>query len=476
MFVDGNSIKKDNRINTDICIVGAGIAGIQLAISLINTGIKIVLIEAGDTQYNKSIQEAHRFVTTDLSIDNESRIIALGGTSTVWAGVLCPFDPIDFEKRDWVPNSGWPFSKEKLIPYYDKAATLLGIPKVRDFIIDKRSIQNLGLGPDFEPNMFYIMNKKYRDFGKRFKENLRTSTGITVFTNSNATTLETDKNGKAVNSVNVQTLQRNRFRVNATHFVLAAGGIENARLLLLSKSKQYPKGIGNFNHQVGRYYMDHPKFKSGFLIFNKNIDISNQRYIDTMLGRHRLGIKLTETSQRKYRLLNSYIRVDPEYRKSLKLWRKNTHAMRFELKNYMEQVPIPSNRITLSSEKDAFGLPKASIHWSLSPIDKRTIIYIHKLINESNNTTREYSFKSSLLNNKGVWNVEDSSHHMGTTRMGLDPTTSVTDANARVHGIKNLYIAGSSLFPTSGYANPTYTIFALTQKLSECLKKEYKFH
>jgi len=141
----------------------------------------------------------------------------------------------------------------------------------------------------------------------------------------------------------------------------------------------------------------------------------------------------------------------------------------------MEQVPVPTNRIILSKEKDAFGLSRASIHWSLSPLDKKTIVNIHKLINKKISESNNYSFESSLLNESYHWKVEDSSHHMGTTRMGIDPKSSVTSPDAKVHNIKNLYIAGSSLFPISGYANPTYTIFALTQKLSEHLKKQYKF-
>ena len=474
MLIDGNSIKKDRRINTDICIVGAGIAGIHLAVILLKTGIKIVLLEAGETKYNKNVQEAHRFITTGLPIEQESRIITYGGTSTVWKGKLRPLDDIDFEKRDWVPNSGWPFSKDKLIPYYNKAAVLLGIPKVNDFTIDKRSMQNFLPYPPFEPNILYGMRKTNWDFGKRFKETLQSSKDITILTNSNVTRLETNENGKIVTTVKVQTLQGNRFELRAKHFVLATGGIENARLLLLSKSKQHPKGIGNINDIVGRYYMDHPKFRSGVLFFNKNIDISNQFGIGTLREKYRIKIKLSESSQRKYRLLNSYIRLNSKYRKTSIFRRKNTHIRQVEIKNYMEQAPIPSNRITLSKEKDVFGLPRASIHWSLSPLDKKTIIYIHKLINETKNATKEYSFESSLLNGTCVWNVEDSSHHMGTTRMGKNPETSVTNEDARVHDIKNLYITGSSLFPTSGYANPTYTIFALTQKLSEHLKKKYK--
>ena len=474
MLIDGNSIRKNSRINTDICIVGAGIAGIHLAFTLLTTGIKIVLLEAGDTEYNESVQKTHNFVTTGLSIEQDSRIIAFGGTSTVWAGFIRPLDDIDFEKRDWVPNSGWPFSKDKLIPYYNKAAVLLGIPKVNDFTIDKRSIQNFLPYPPFEPNVLYRMKKTNWDFGKRFKETLLASKNITTLMNSNVARLETNENGKIVTAVKVQTLQGNRFEVCARHFVLATGGIGNARLLLLSKSKQHLKGIGNINDIVGRYYMDHPKFKAGVLSFNKNIDTSNLHYIDSKHSQHRIGFKPTEILQRKHHLMNSYIRLDPKIRKFSKLWRNKKYDRRVELKNYIEQVPIPTNRITLSHEKDVFGLPRASIHWSLSPLDKKTIIYIHKLINETKNATKEYSFESSLLNGTCVWNVEDSSHHMGTTRMGKNPETSVTNEDARVHGIKSLYIAGSSLFPTSGYANPTYTIFALTQKLSEHLKKKYK--
>lgn len=488
MFIDGNQLKKDSRIKTDICIVGAGIAGIQLAVNHINSGVKIVLLEAGDTLSDKKTQEAHRFVTTGLFIDNESRITAYGGTSTVWHGVLCPLDPIDFEKRDWVPNSGWPFSREHLIPYYNKAAALLGLPRVSDFVIDKRSLRNLFLDSSFEPNIFYFMKKEHLDFGKRFKESLLKSPDITVFTNSHATSLETNENGKVVTGMKVQTLQGNKFKINARHVVLATGGIENARLLMLSKSKQHLRGLGNEYDQVGRYYMDHPKFKAGVLFLGKNTNISNLLGFDTPQGRCRIGIKLSEVTQRKhhllnsyiqtvpqrkYRLLNSYIKTIPIFRRAWKFLYYKQKIKQVEIRNYMEQAPMGANRITLSKEKDAFGLPRASIHWSLSPLDKKTIIYIHKLINKTKNATGEHSFESPLLKGNYVWPVQDASHHMGTTRMGLDPKTSVTDANAKVHGIKNLYIAGSSLFPTSGYANPNYTIFALTQKLSDHLKKEY---
>ena len=415
----------------------------------------------------------HGFITTNLPIDNESRIIAYGGTSIAWGGVLRPLDTIDFEKRDWIPNSGWPFSKERLIPFYNKSALFLDAPKINDFAIHKRTIQNFRLSPAFEPNIFYIMKKKYWDFGKRFKESFRASTDTTVIMNSHVTGLETEENGRIVSGASVKTLQGNKFQIFARHVVLAAGGIENARLLLLSRNKKHPKGLGNANDQAGRYYMDHPKMNGGILFFSKKTDISNHCDFNTQLGKCRLGIKLTEETQRKHQLLNSYIQADPMYRRASRFLRNRLQVKRVELMNHMEQAPLPSNRITLSEQKDAFGLSKPSIHWSLSSLDKDTVKHIHKLISETGNMTGEFSFESPLLDKTYDWNVDDSSHHMGTTRMGTDPKKSVTNTDARVHGIKNLFIAGSSLFPTVGYANPTYTIFALTQKLSEHLKKQY---
>ena len=137
----------------------------------------------------------------------------------------------------------------------------------------------------------------------------------------------------------------------------------------------------------------------------------------------------------------------------------------------MEQEPLPENRVTLDAKRDALGLARAVLHWKISDTDKRTMVVLHGLLREQLKPWGVGELISPLLDGTEDWPIRsDASHNMGTTRMGVDPKKSVVDKNCKVHGINNLYIAGSSVFPASGYANPTCTITALAVRLADHLR------
>ena len=142
MFINANEVKKESVVEADVCIVGGGAAGMTIARSLMNEPINILILESGDLKKNSKIQKLNEVETTDLPIGEPNRARQFGGTTTLWVGRWKPHDKIDFEGRGWVKNSGWPISLAEMIPYYEKASSLLSAPKYESFDINSEDIQN----------------------------------------------------------------------------------------------------------------------------------------------------------------------------------------------------------------------------------------------------------------------------------------------------------------------------------------------
>ena len=251
-------------------------------------------------------------------------------------------------------------------------------------------------------------------------------------------------------------------RVSARLFVLATGGIENARLLLLA---DHLHGIGDESGLVGRCFMEHPRDASCRLV------PADPRLIDQCglyaLNRGADGVVMgrlafTDEARRRHELPAVSITLEPRPR--ARRWRR---ATAFGLLINLEQAPDPENRVTLDAERDRFDLPRPAIHWRWRPLDQRNLTRIHAMI-------------TAELEGRGLGRVEitagappdpNAHHHMGTTRMHRDPRRGVVDEHARVHGVANLFVAGSSVFPTSGFANPTLTVVALALRLADHLAR-----
>jgi choline dehydrogenase-like flavoprotein len=336
---------------------------------------------------------------------------------------------------------------------------------------------------------------------------------ITAYLKANVIEIITNKAGTKVERVTVKTFSGNTFEVLPKILILACGGIENARLLLLN-------GIGNQCDQVGRYYMDHPLGITGEIQLNKAGKLSfDSGYFGnkkTSFGATRIGIRLSDTIQEREGVLNSYVSFQPVYNfdqnskgiNAIKAIVKNPKKLlsiaaysmlltilrdipnlyafvlykffnkyqlkTIKIKNYMEQCPVETNRVYLSENKDALGCRKARINWSISEIEMYTMKVLHQVLKEEINKLGVGQLKSPILEgNYTEWPINhDAYHHIGTTRMGNNKRNSVVDKNCQVHDVTNLYIAGSSIFPTGGYANPTYTIVALAIRLADHIKQK----
>lgn len=510
MIIDARSLPENETLAADICIVGAGTAGVTLARELIGSDSTVLLLESGGLEADRDTQALYKGANVGIPYFDldKARARLFGGSSTRWhieigeneMGVrLRPFDPFDFEAKAWVPYSGWPFDKVHLDPFYDRAQTICQInPPTFDTNSwhDPAKRPSLPLNGEVETIIYKIGSR--RPFVQEYVQEINQADNITSVMQANVLEIETDASGRQVTGLKVATLAGNRLKVSARLFVLAAGGIETPRLMLLSR-QTHVNGIGNQHDLVGRFFMEHLHFWSGVFVpatpalFKKMALYSSIHRVNQVpiIGK----LALTDPVLRREKLLNQNIQLMPSYMSerfnflpisgsgaSIKLhnlYRKvrgrvgkalGREMMVFRLANMTEQVPNPDSRVSLMTEKDALGQNRAQLDWQVTELDIRSVIRTQKLLDKAMRQARLGRVHIQMKANELPKNLHGGYHHMGTTRMHVDPKQGVVDENGRVHGLANLYIAGPSVFPTGGYANPVLTLVALTVRLADHLK------
>jgi choline dehydrogenase-like flavoprotein len=436
-------------IGADVCIIGAGAAGLTLARELSGSRLSVCLLESGSRSPAPVEDPRYEVVSTAQHVARESRVRAYGGTMTVWSGRWKRFDAIDLAPRAWVPHSGWPLTLDDLGPFYERADRAAGFRPVATPPSPLRSTALV-------PSVFWSQPVAQRNWGLRMLE----ASNLRVLLDSHVVRL--DRSNRAVTRVIVA----GDVEITARFVVVAAGGIENARLLLLSD-------LGNEHDQVGRYYMDHPKARHGMVEAYEPIPTQPWESIAEDSPVY-LGFRLADELQREHRTLNSHVLFQPMFDRGVpgriaRRLRNPTTCRMLAVRNYLEQPPDPENRVTLHSSRDDLGLPKAAVHWRIGEDELETMRVFHRVLRHELQRSGLGELDSALLHG-GQMDLVDASHHMGTTRMGHDPRTSVVDPSCRVHGLDNLFVAGSSVFPTGGYANPTATLCALAIRLADHLE------
>lgn len=521
MQIDARSLPDGQVIETDVCIVGAGAAGITLAREFAAQGFRVSVLESGGFEFDEGTQSLNEGENVGLSYFplEMTRSRQFGGTTTIWSGVCRPLDTIDFEKRDWIPYSGWPFDKSHLDPYYERAQVICQLGPYRYdpvFWSDSRT-PPLSFADGRVTTSIFQFSPPTR-FGRVYRDEITGANNIRLYLFANAVEIETGESGLEVKRLHVATLSGNRFTLTARIFLLALGGLETPRLLLAS-NKTRTTGVGNQHDLVGRFFMEHPHLESGLLL-PSNPDLTVDLY-----RRHSVrdieifgAIGLSEDIRREERLLNfsatlSFTKGD---RHEDALRSEGVNSLRYlyrtirrgelpddlmhhigkmirdiddvavtisgelfssdlpiyRLFNRTEQAPNPESRVTLSRERDRLGMHRVRLNWRLSDIDRRSMRRAHEIIGEELGRAGLGRLRVELDRDDPGWPPElmGGCHLMGTTRMHLDPRQGVTDENCRVHGISNLFIAGPSLFPTCGCANPMLTIVALSVRLADHVK------
>jgi choline dehydrogenase-like flavoprotein len=527
MQLDGRSLPTGTALSADLCVIGAGAAGITVALELAGAPFSIIMLESGGFNVEPDTQalakgEVGGLPTFPLDI---CRLRQFGGTTGHWGGFCRPFDPLDFEQRDWVPHSGWPITFADVQPYYDRAQELcqVGPPDYEPNEWDLKQTPPLPL-PGHSVRTRLIQFSPPTRFGVRYRDAVIKASNISVYLHSNVVRIVSGTNGKEIKQVNVETLNGNKFTVGARAVVLATGGIENPRILLASNDV-ISKGLGNDDDLVGRFFGDHINLdtaeiialsdKFSFELYQREQRAKPPRKPLRASGRMTpvMGLlDLSEPAQRAEKTLNysgevhstdfsnhflhqyrfnefntegADSRFDQMKETLATLYRNlgdavasvlHTKAVEhgmYELMSTQEQAPNPASRVTLASTKDRLGVPMARLEWRLSELDRHTVKVATRLIAQSMGTAGIGRLHVAMNLDAQDWPLymQSSWHHCGTTRMHADPHQGVVDANCRVHAVSNLYIAGSSVFTTNSSSNPTLTIVALGLRLARHLRK-----
>jgi choline dehydrogenase-like flavoprotein len=528
MFIDARSVPTGTVIETEVCIVGAGAAGITLAREFTNANFRVILLESGGAELEQATQDLYAGSDIGRPYDMfpASRLRYFGGTTNHWGGVWCDMPTsLDFEMREAVPYSGWPFSLSYLEPWHRRAQRLFKLGPygyaLSDWGIAPSDIPEPFRGPHFVCRL--LQQGPATRFGREYAPELRKAQNLSVYLHANALRFDASENGGAVRQVNVGVLPDGRFTVRARMFILAAGGIENARLLLLSES-EVGVGLGNDRDLVGRFFMLHLEYFGGVIVLtDPYADLTFQTGEDGALY-NRLGaarrfvsyISLSSEARRQLNLPNLRARFQyPKLREVDSLKRLidrtvpsadilhelgsvirafpgvATHFARrmlygrnrppvpmasIPLNCTSEQMPNPDSRIRLGKDLDVFGLRKVVVDWRLTAEDKRGMATGHRLLGAELGRAGFGRLQSTIPEDDSEWPSEmrGDQHHMGTTRMQRDPSMGVVDENCRVHGVGNLYVAGSSVFPTGGTFNPSLTIVALALRLADHIKERLR--
>ena len=468
-----------NKQKNQVVIIGSGPAGISLALGLEKKGIHSLILEAGDLSYSEKSQENYKAEVLGDNINNPfyTRLRQFGGSSNHWGGTCLPLDETVF--------SSWPIKKEMLDPYSEKTCEILGI---------NNYFNKVTINDDF---VLKNLEGSYVNFATKYLDHIKKSKKINILFNSYFFKVQNnDKKSlffKDTNNVN--------HKVNFNKLVIACGGIENSRILLLLQREKIVK-----NKNIGKYWMDHPIFypadvilnrerysefllnnlnklnlknssnfvgKKNNLSVNKNFDNLDLRFFYDKQNYKNSGsiqLNLYKASSKTKNLILDLACVAPNlFSKINKNINKYCSA---NLHFTMEQEPMEQNQIILSEDKvDNFGLPSAILKINYSKQFKKSSIDIltnfGKLLID-NNLGRLAIDKKKI----DIINNLNGNHHMGGTRIGFSKKNGVVDKNLKLFDSDNIYILGSSIFKTGGVANPTFTIVQLSLRLSDHLANE----
>lgn len=513
MIYDSRKLEKNFLIEGDVCIVGAGAAGISMALDMMSMNFKTILLEGGGFEYEDKMQQLYKgnIKGPDNYPLTASRLHYFGGTTNHWGGHCSPLDEIDFKKRNWVENSGWPISKSDLEPYFSKTSEILELES-SDF-----SLEYWGKIPSFSKkipiNNEAVIEKIWQysspvKFNTKYRNTIENSDKIHLYSYANVTNILSNEGVSNIEELEVNNHEGRRGKVKAKYFILACGAVQNARLLLNSRNN-LSNGLGNHYDLVGRYFMEHIHMRSNEIWLNR-FSSSGRYILDWGKTKANSRFSISPSKQEEFKILNGVFRIETLIRNRTEKTlferfsnedaTKNGYSLTFgekiqrKLNKYeqqtvhnidmafgtqvmMEQPPKRNARVILENERDELGMLRAGLEWNISSHEKYSILKMFEL------TAKELGLSgigrvklndSLLEGNEDLW-VESrfpANHHMGTTRMSNDPKKGVVDSNCKVHGLNNLFVAGSSCFVTSGCANPTYTLISLSLRLSNHIKNK----
>jgi choline dehydrogenase-like flavoprotein len=506
MFFDAADVDRTRFARTfDVCVVGAGPAGVTLARALAARGFDVALMEGGG--FDVSVESQDQYVGEIVGMDyvdlDAVRLRVFGGCSEHWSGRCKALDAEAFETMPQRPMA-WPIRKADLDPYQAAASEILDLP-LRHQPGDLPMAQ---VGNRFRDIRF--QHSAPTRFGQKYRAEIGAAERITCCLNANLVDLTLGADLATVTEAVFRSYDPGDpgFAVRARAFCLCLGGLENPRMLL-NLTGQKPNGIGNDHDLVGRYFCEHPSHVLADALFTHMPAIDEDNLAPTrefMLETGTLGFTL-KVSWRDYppdpliHALKSGLKCATPFTRELTQPAGNLRPCRwggveeFLVRRYpdnhpsgwvwiaCEQALNPDSRVMLGDERDGFGLRRMRLDWRLTDLDYHTMQTAILALGEhfAETDIGRIRIRDWLLGDNprmpegtdivhgGEWN--GGYHQMCTTRMADDAREGVVDRDCRVHGTSNLYLGGSSVFATPSYCNPTFTIVQLALRLGDHLNE-----
>jgi choline dehydrogenase-like flavoprotein len=519
MKIDLDAVPSETEFKSEICIIGAGIAGLLLANRLAGYGLQVHLLEAGGMSLEERSQALYKSEMQGVIHNGttEGRFRTFGGSSTRWGGQILSYTDEVFQTREMLDNIGWPISEADIRTYYGEIFKIMGVNNLpfTDEVLQRFGTRELLQSPDVRVRLSKFSPFYKRNLAKTIGRRCLASNRITVLFHANAISVDLDAEAVRITSATAMNYRGGRFKFKAREFIICTGTIETSRLLLSSNSV-HPCGVGNLADQVGRFFHDHltvkalrlgeqakPIFGRFFSPYYVRGTLHSPKLEATASLQERLRLPqvmaqffIHEGEGTEFSLLRQTLEELQRWNltlgraRQLPLLLKGVARTMFALKVKgrrlisprasvsmnieAEQLPRPDSRIQISKKVNVLGIPETIVNWKIS--------------NEDGDSMRRYaSVMDVFLKSIGMthldWNPRlqddaqawvqagiDNFHPMGGTRMGTSQDSSVVYKNLRVHGLANLYIASCSVFPSGGSSNPTFTMMALACRLADFLQ------
>ena len=525
MILDLEKHDTPAALDAQVCIVGGGAVGILTAVELSEAGLDVVLLEGGGQTIETKSQDLHHGKSVGHPFQNidVGRYRVLGGTTTFWGGQVVPFDAFVTGARPWLGYKAWPIPLAELDALFERTFRHIGLADAK--VDDEDVWKGLRLDPPTLGGDLHVVLTRWvriRNFAKLYARTLRSAAGPRVLLHANAVALDVADGSRNVRGVRARSLGGRQVTVRAQRIVLANGTLESVRLLKQPLQDGTPApwtaspwlGAPLIDHldciagdvQILDYKRFHEYFDNAYVDGHKYfpkirlgpttqkeeglVDIAAQFLYRTRMAEHLEYLKMFLRSLREggaqvplrslpahaLAVASAVVPLATRYfrdRRSFKPLDAEV-ALAFNC----EQLPCNRSRVELGPDTDALGSRRLRVDWQIDGSELRSMRIIGQRVKrqlEAHGLARvtldprveneDPSFLSS---------IHDAVHQMGTTRMAIDPMDGFVDANLRVHDSSNLYVAGAAVFPTTGFANPTFTALALGLRLADHLTKELR--
>tara|TARA_B100001142_G_scaffold330346_1_gene398365 strand:- start:3569 stop:4972 length:1404 start_codon:yes stop_codon:yes gene_type:complete len=461
------NIEEIKNLNFPVLIVGSGPAGISVALKLEEKKVKCLIIEAGDEEYKEDSQDFYKskVIGDEITDLKYSRVRQFGGTSNQWGGWSKPMEEYNL--------SSWDIETNELKKYAEQTCKILEI---------KNQFRKSNLDENFNQIEFQYSKVNFKE---KYKNHIKKSKYINLVLNTQIINFDGEENKtKSVMCI----FNNKKYQIKSDYFVLATGGVENSRILLWTRQTT---DLIDKKIPIGENWMTHPWFIVGHGILRKNdlakylgkkfIDINDPLHIasskffkEKNLLSGSLYMNSFENEKLHKEIIKDILCVAPKLGKKLarSFFKKDLKCGNIFF--HFEELPNPSNKIVLDKNtKDKNDVPITNLFYKKSNF---TIKKAKMMIEDFANTCRKLDLGRVGIDKK-IYELKDYDslgvyHHLGGTGLGKNKNTSVVDPDLRLHNNKNLFVTGSSVFPTSGYTNPTFTIIQLSLRLGEHISKK----